>query len=368
MTAKGPVSGPSADVLPGLRETFNVADRVPNAVEVSTRVISDAPVVAERAMYGNGRQWGHDSIGIAAPQSTWYLPEGCTAPGFETWILVQNPGTEVANVTLTYMTAEGPAGGLTVPVPPNSRHTFNVADRVPGALEVSTMVSADRPVVAERAMYGSDRTWGHDSIGASEMSTSWFMAEGCTAPGFETWILVQNPNLTSAAVNLSYMTPGGVVPGPSVILAAGSRKSFNVADTIANVWQFSTRVDANRPVVAERAVYGNDRTWGTDSIGAASPRTDWFLAEGSTAPGFETWILVQNPQGGDVEVEVTYTTEAGTFPAVQATLPPYSRMTFNVWQTVGSKWEVATTVHARQPVIAERAMYGDVAVPVDQKP
>lgn len=213
-------------------------------------------------------------------------------------------------------------------------------------------------------MYGNDRTWAHDSIGASAASTPWFLAEGCTAPGFETWILVQNPNWTGVTVNLTYMTPGGIVPGPSAVLGPGSRKSFDVAQTVPGAWQVSTRVDANNPVVAERAMYGNNRTWGTDSIGVASPGADWFLAEGSTAPGFETWILIQNPQSVEVGVEITYSTEAGMYPVVWATLPPNSRMSFDVSLTVGRKWEVSTKVHAALPVIAERAMYGDATAPV----
>ena len=41
-------------------------------------------------MYGNNRTWGHDSIGVTSPASTWYLAEGCTAGGTETWVLIQN--------------------------------------------------------------------------------------------------------------------------------------------------------------------------------------------------------------------------------------------------------------------------------------
>ncbi|MBU4489203.1 MAG: hypothetical protein KKE79_01035, partial [Actinobacteria bacterium] len=49
------------------------------------------------------RQCAHDSIGVTEPNKTWYLAEGSTAGGFETWVLVQNPGTETATVDLTFM-------------------------------------------------------------------------------------------------------------------------------------------------------------------------------------------------------------------------------------------------------------------------
>jgi hypothetical protein len=42
-------------------------------------------------MYGGNRTWAHDSIGVTAPAPVWYLAEGSTEGGMETWVLVQNP-------------------------------------------------------------------------------------------------------------------------------------------------------------------------------------------------------------------------------------------------------------------------------------
>lgn len=50
-------------------------------------------------------------------------------------------------------------------IPANSRQTFNVADTLPGADSVSTRVTCDKGVIAERAMYWGNRVGGHDSIG-----------------------------------------------------------------------------------------------------------------------------------------------------------------------------------------------------------
>jgi len=55
--------------------------------------------------------------------------------------------------------------------------------------------------------------------------------------------------------------------GPTVVLAPHSRKTFNVAETVGQVWEVSTKVSSDKPVIAERAMYGNGRVWGTDSIG-----------------------------------------------------------------------------------------------------
>jgi hypothetical protein len=360
MTPGGEVEGPSVTIDANSRRSFNVADTVPDNWEVSTRVTSNIGVIAERAMYGPGRQWGHDSVGVSPPAKTWYLAEGCTKGGFETWVLVQNPNDAPADVSLTYMTASGPVLGPTVNLPANSRKTLFVADTVRDQWSVSTKVTATRPVIAERAMYGGGRTWGHDSVGVTTPASSWYLAEGCTNGGFETWVLVQNPNDAPADVSLTYMTTGGQVAGPSVTLAPNSRQTFDVADRVPNNWEVSTRVTSNRGVIAERAMYGGSRTWGHDSVGVSSPAEDWYLAEGCTQTGFESWVLVQNPNNYEVDVELTYMTSAGPVEGPVATMPANSRTTFNVAETVPLEWEVSTYVHAvGGKVIAERAMYGD---------
>jgi hypothetical protein len=116
-------------------------------------------VIVERAMYGNNRKWAHNTIGVTAPATAWYLAEGSTGAGFETWVLVQNPNPNNVSVDLTFMTPSGEVHGPTASVPANSRMTFNVADYVRNTDEVSTKVESSGPtgadgVIVERAMYG----------------------------------------------------------------------------------------------------------------------------------------------------------------------------------------------------------------------
>ena len=359
MTPSGPVSGPRATLPANTRESFFVGDRVPDQWSVSTEVASDVPVIAERSVYGPGRQWGHDSIGAEEKSEEWYLAEGSTGGGLETWILVQNPNDSPAQVSLTYMTPSGPVNGQAATLAANSRKTFFAADVVPDQWSVSTKVTASRPVIAERSMYGPGRQWGHDSIGVTGPSTAWYLAEGCTNGGFETWVVVQNPNDVPAAVELTYMTPDGERPGPTVELAANTRRTFNASDDVPGEWEVSATVTSDLPVIAERAMYGSGRQWGHASIGVPSPGRNWYLAEGCTQNGFETWILVQNPNGSDADIEVTFMTPDGPVPGPSERIPPYSRTTYNAAYYVPATWEVSAKVTSDKPVIAERSMYGD---------
>jgi hypothetical protein len=358
MTPNGPVEGPVVRMRPRSRRTINVADTVPNAWEVSTRVTADRPVVVERSMYGAGRVWAHDSVGSDKLSRTWYLAEGSTGGDTETWILVQNPNSASARVTLTYMTTKGLIAGPTAVLRPMSRKTFFAADTVPGRWSVSTRVTSDRPVVAERAMYGNGRTWAHCSRGSPTVAANWFLPEGCTAGGMETWVLVQNPLHPDAEVHLTFMTPSGPVNGPSAVLKPGTRATFNVADTVPNAWEVSTRVDADKGVIVERSTYGPGRVWANGSVGACYPGKTWNLPEGSTAGGMETWVLVQNPGARRAVVRLFYMTEDGEVAGPAVAIGPDSRRTFFVADTVKDRWSVSTQVTSDRPVVVERAMYG----------
>ena len=383
MTSGGAQNGPSLNVPPGSRTSVRVADFVPDTWDVSTELTSDRPVIAERSIYWNApacfRQAASDSIGVTSPSTSWYLAEGCTGIGasgtFETWVLVMNPGTTDATVHLTYMTPDGPVSGPELLVPAGFRKSVSVADTLPNCWSVSTTVTSDKPVVAERSMYldtaTNFRQAATDSIGVVSGSTSWYLAEGSTglSPSgtFETWVLVQNPGNQAANVQVTYMTPSGAVAGPSLSLAPMTRKTVNVADAVPDCWEVSTRVTSDQPVIAERSIYWSGsqgyRQAATGSIGVTSAQKTWCLAEGCTGVNeqgsFETWVLVQNPNPVIATARLTYMTPNGPVDGPTVALPANSRKTVNVADVVAGGWDVSTRVESDLPVIVERAMYWD---------
>ena len=345
-------------------------------IKVNRTTVSDVEHATANITVGQGAAVGARNVNVVTgtenptplrnglvvsygPKQAWYLAEGSTGKDFETWVLVQNPNDGGANINISYMTPNGVVQGPTEQIGPRTRKTYNVADTVPNTDQVSTMVTADRPIIAERSMYGNGRTWATDSIGIWTPAKTWYLAEGCTGPGFDTWVLVQNPSSNAATIQLTFMTSHGAVAGPRVTMPANTRQSFKVNNTCPGEWQVSTEVTSTQPVVAERAIYGNNATWATDSIGASAPQTEWYLAEGSTGPGFETWILVQNPNDTEAKVSLSYMTSDVSRDGPSVVLAPHSRKTFNVADTVGQVWEVSTRVTSDKPVIAERAMYGN---------
>ena len=331
-----------------------------------------ASVFNNRLYLGTGNNVNGCCIMALKSSTAWYLAEGATAGGFETWVLVQNPNSVDAYVTLTFQTGTGPVAGPTDVIPAKSRRSYLLNGYVQ-TYDVSTKVVADVDVICERAVYwtptGSTvRRVGHDSIGVVNPSSTWYLAEGTTKGGWETWVLVQNPNPDPVNVDVVFQTGSGEVQGPQETLAANSRKSYLV-DKYVDTFDVSTQVTSYMgDVVCERAVYYTPEgyaTWevGHDSIGVVSPSDTWYLAEGATAGGFETWVLVQNPNDDFVNIDMRFQTGTGEVQGPVDSIPPNSRKSYLVDNWTNT-FDVSTKVTSTGgPVICERAMYESPASP-----
>ena len=337
------------------RVTLHLNEEVPD-VDVSTELRSSEKIVCERAMYWNDRIDGHDSIGVTGAARTWYLAEGCTLEDFETWVLVQNPGNIGANVDVTYMTSNGTVQKDTFLVGAGQRYTIDVAQDV-GACDVSTKVESDQNIICERAMYWGGRRGGHDSIGVTEPSENWYLAEGSTAWGYQTWLLLQNPQDGSAEVDVTYMTSEGPKNEPTIKMPPRSRHTVLVNDLVENL-DTSIEVVSDKKIIAERSMYWDNGTGkaGHDTVGMTDPKQTIYLAEGSTAWGFQTYVCIQNPNDEDIVVDVTYLTNNGALPGNPQFVPANSRVTVYVNEELPN-YDTSIKVDATVPIMAERAMY-----------
>lgn len=113
-------------------------------------------------------------------------------------------------------------------------------------------------VVARNANGLEDRLPGGFTVTSQ---TRWYLPEGSTggdATGsFETWVVVENPGDVPARVGVTYLTPGGPVDGPTLVVGPHGRRSVPVSDTVPGEWSVSARVVSDFPVTAEWAVYWN---------------------------------------------------------------------------------------------------------------
>jgi hypothetical protein len=342
------------------------SDLGPNR-ENSFRVSSSQKIICERPMYfrysGLGLhdwQGGSDAMGSTGLSRRWYFAEGYTAAGFEEWITVQNPGAEWATVDVTYFVGGGEPFRKQHRVAPTSRYTIMVNQDAGADLEVSAMLHADQPILAERPMYfdfQGSMAGGHIVMGSPCLAEDWYLAEGATFDPFTEYITIQNPNPAAATVVVSYYTPGGA----PITVSANSRYTINAGQDSGVASDLSAYVHSNQPVLVERPMYFNMLYGGLPgghcAVGVNSPSTSWYFAEGYTGPGFDEYLTVQNPGTAAANLIVTYTVEGGMPIVRNHTVQPQSRFTINVGDDADRDLSLSIGVNSDQPVICERPMY-----------
>lgn len=250
------------------RYTIDVNATVGPDKDVGLKIDSDQPLVAERPMYFDYRnKWNDGSItlGATAPSSTWYFAEGCARPGFEEWLCLANPGSEDANVHITYYNPQAPDGASQLSqnlnVPAGRRQTIDV-NNVPGIVyDVAVKIEADKEIVAERAMYFNYHDkWngGHVSLGMTSPVTALYFAEGTTRPGFEEWLCLLHPrdaDYEGANVRIEYSFQDGSTQEQDINLASGERRSIFVNQVVGPGRDVAVRVESDQGIVVERSIY-----------------------------------------------------------------------------------------------------------------
>ena len=309
-TAPGPTT---CMVSVGVAQSCGVG---PGVGGVSTQVLvaSGPAIIAERPMYVNGLSFGsgpirdgHDAFGANSPATTWYFAEGTTLAGFNEYLTLQNSGSSISNVTVTYFTDSGALVTRTLQLPATSRTTLEVfkgntapgpapcaisgglaqnCGVGPGVVGVSTKVTVTSgpSVVAERPMYmyrdfGSGVVAGaHVVMGANSLAKLFGFAGAQTTAGENDYLTIQNPNSQPATLTITYYDAAPGFPRTAtVVVAPNTRRTVQV---FATPGVFSGSVgpgfsdmgivaSSNLPVLVERPTYSSvgSQYGATDTLG-----------------------------------------------------------------------------------------------------
>ena len=231
----------------------------------------------------------------------WVLPEGATN-FFTERLALANPGPVPATVDVKYLLKSGGPISRRYQVPGLGRISVDVNEVVTSA-EVSAVIeSVTGGVVAERSMFwGAGWYGGHTGKALRESRTQWFLAEG-EASFFDTYILLANPNAEPATVTIDFLREHPPTVRGVYKMAPNSRLSVFANEVPELVGEaFSASVSSDKPINVERAMYftqpgGAFWTGGHEAAAVPAPATDWFVAEGSTAPMFDMYLLARQPQ------------------------------------------------------------------------
>jgi hypothetical protein len=254
-------------------------------------------VIVERAMYltAGGLVYGagHESAGIREPATQWFFAEGATGTFFDLFVLIGNPNPEPAHVVATFSFDDGQVCATTATVDPLSRYNLwvdlTVIPDCPRSLadaSVSTTITSDLPVIAERTMWwpgptAADWAEAHNAAGATGTGTVWGLADGEAggAHATETYVLIANTAAIWGSARVTLYFEDGTAPISQVVaLLPNSRKTVPVGAAIES-GGFGAAVAGKRfgvvveslpgdgvppaPIVVERAMYsqGPGASW-----------------------------------------------------------------------------------------------------------
>ena len=146
------------------RITINVetVDPALANADVSTTIVSDVGIVAERAMYwpniALGWREAHNSFGVTESALRWGLADGRIGGprNFQTFVLLANPNPHPAEVDVRFLKTASSAERSYV-LAPFSRRSIFVNSEVPelgdGQFSVDVQVGNYQPIAVEKALY-----------------------------------------------------------------------------------------------------------------------------------------------------------------------------------------------------------------------
>lgn len=191
------------------------------------------------------------------------------------------------------------------------------------------------------------------TTGPGQTLQSLYFAEGNTQRPFQTSFTLLNPSDADAKANFTFMKKDGSIIKQEIALKPGARQVVNANQLVPSA-EFSTRIEATRPILAERTTYFEKD--GHSTTGAPAPKVLWYLADGSSQAPYDTWILIQNPGLTPANVVLTFYRDNDDDKMVNIAVPPTSRRSVYVNDYVPQS-TFATRIGADQPIVVERSVY-----------
>ncbi len=292
---------------------------------------------------------------------TYYFAEGYTGTGTTEYLSLTNPSASAANITITYVFSNATEQTRSYTVAAQAHTVLNINNEVGPNQSVSMIVRGDQPFVAERSMYTQKGTLvaATDSIGSTQLSSTWYFAEGNTTNGWNTLLAVLNPSANPVALKVTYLWSlralNGFLPRSSSYTIPAHTRSTIVLNNALTGQHFGMAVTANAAIVVERAEYlvqGPSRG-GSAVLGATSPQTRWYFGAGNTTAGMTEQLVLANPVSTWVTARISYLTDNGQVITQTAGIPGQGRVVVNVNNVVKQATH-ATVIIANGPIIAER--------------
>ena len=272
-TPKGPQAKANLDEIPvheGSATAITLNDFVKAQPVLGVSVeATRGRLVAWRVLIPPRTQAGvSGSLGVDAPSTTWYFPNGEVGSGVREQISILNPTREEAMMTVSFVSRKGvvqPPKLVDFAIRPRTVKQLVVPDYLKeseldlGAISAVIVSKNDVPVVAEQTLvYSSGNLQGMASeLGARAPAEHWALPPASARPTSES-IAVFNPGTEKAVVGITLIRTDGPPKQPDALqdveLEPGARIKLPVGEYTKGA-PMAAFVDATGPVTVARFAY-----------------------------------------------------------------------------------------------------------------
>jgi hypothetical protein len=254
-----------------------------------------------------------------AISAAWYCAEGTsTTDGRATeTVIIGNLAKHPIDVQLSVMAGEEGAKERSFTVDTLAQRRIRVADVLESAEPGVVVEVFGGQAVVEHELRGNDDV----AVGpcTRQASAHWYLADGSTDRGAESWLALFNPFGDDAIVDVRFLTDGGVQTpeqGQALVVPRRSRVSLAIHDLVRRQPDVAIEVVARAGrVVAEQS----QRFDGTDtrkgiavSLGVTGAAPRWRVPSGSAEQGSSQSVSVANFGQRPTRVDVQVVNERGT--------------------------------------------------------
>ncbi|MBM4417990.1 MAG: hypothetical protein FJ033_06730 [Chloroflexi bacterium] len=254
------------------------------------------------------------SLGIAGSLTGASAREAAAIPGtFRSSIVVANPGTTTANVTMSFVKADGTQAitPLAFTVASNSsvnRYVPGIAGLADG--RYSVVIDSDQAVVAIANLTSDNPTTStaYNGIAQSEVGTSFNMpAAYKNYYGFSSSYVIQNAGSATANVTITYRTSSGVVTTETRQIASNASVTVDQSLTsgLPDGFGGSATISSDQSVAAIFLVSASGQL--SSARGARTGATTVNLPSVyNQYAGYNSAVTVQNIGSASTNVRVEY--------------------------------------------------------------
>ena len=277
-----------------------------------------------------------------AESSAWYCSgQGTAANAASGQILLTNTTGRAVAGNVTTVTDTGSAVRTAVAIPPHSVEAPTLLAPQSGSWVSEIVTLAGGGVAATQFVQGPSG-W---SVAPCQSATSaaWYFPGGTTSSGAGLAISLLNPTTTPVVVDLSFVTPSGVIHPinyQGVVLQPGQLVVKDVESEVQNESTVSTVVSARtgRFVAAQLQLFPAPEAGLSLVTGLARPEPHWVIPQSQETQGGSSEIDVLNPGTTSESVTVQLRLPSGALSPLSATVAP------------DSTWVLVTSGQTRIPV------------------